>query len=36
MRPAHGVDGCPTCGLACNSSRGNRAIQGPVRTSRDW
>ncbi len=23
-RPAHGVEGCPTCGLKCNSSRGNR------------
>ena len=31
-RPAHGVkqpdgsEGCPTCGLKCNSSRGNRAM----------
>ncbi len=31
-RPAHGVkqpdgtEGCPTCGIKCNSSRGNRAL----------
>lgn len=23
-RPAHGVEGCPTCKVKCNSSRGNR------------
>lgn len=36
MRPAHGVDGCPTCGLACNPARGNRAPAAKVRCSRDW
>jgi hypothetical protein len=25
-RPAHGVDGCPTCHVPCNSSRGNKQI----------
>lgn len=25
-RPAHGVEGCPTCGIKCNSSRGNRQL----------
>lgn len=25
-RPAHGVDGCPTCYVKCNSSRGNKEL----------
>jgi hypothetical protein len=25
-RPAHGVEGCDTCGIKCNSSRGNRQL----------
>lgn len=25
-RPAHGVDGCPTCKVKCNSSRGNKQL----------
>lgn len=25
-RPAHGVAGCPTCKVKCNSSRGHRAL----------
>jgi hypothetical protein len=25
-RMAHGVAGCETCGLKCNSSRGNKAM----------
>lgn len=25
-RPAHGIEGCPTCHVKCNSSRGNRAL----------
>lgn len=25
-RPAHGIDGCPTCKLKCNSSRGHRRL----------
>ena len=25
-RPAHGIDGCPTCYVKCNSSRGNRQL----------
>lgn len=24
-RPAHGIEGCDTCSLKCNSSRGNKA-----------
>lgn len=30
-RPAHGVEGCETCGVKCNSSRGNRALAVEVR-----
>jgi hypothetical protein len=36
MRPAHGVDGCPTCGRACNQSRGNREGLPELKTSQDW
>lgn len=25
-RPAHGIEGCPTCKLKCNSSRGHRRL----------
>lgn len=25
-RPAHGIKGCPTCHVKCNSSRGNKAL----------
>jgi len=25
-RPAHGVEGCPTCHVPCNSSRGNKRL----------
>lgn len=25
-RPAHGVEGCPTCQIPCNSSRGNKQL----------
>lgn len=25
-RPAHGVQGCATCGIKCNSSRGNKEL----------
>lgn len=25
-RAAHGVEGCPTCGIKCNSSRGNKQL----------
>jgi 5-methylcytosine-specific restriction endonuclease McrA len=38
MRPAHGTNGCPSCGRRCNQDRGN----GPpppaphVEHSRDW
>lgn len=30
-RPAHGVEGCPTCEVKCNSSRGNRLIANAIR-----
>ncbi|WP_433233750.1 hypothetical protein [Actinomadura nitritigenes] len=36
MHPAHGVNGCPTCGRKCNQSRGNRPHLPPSSTSRDW
>lgn len=35
LRPAHGVEGCSTCGRKCNSSRGTRPVAPPVR-SRNW
>jgi hypothetical protein len=25
-RPAHGIEGCPTCHIPCNSSRGNKQL----------
>lgn len=33
--PAHGVNGCPTCGRRCNSEKGDRQAAA-FRTSRDW
>lgn len=37
LRPAHGVNGCATCGLRCNQSRGDgRATATPARRSRQW
>ena len=30
-RPAHGVDGCPTCKVKCNSSRGNKQLAMHIR-----
>jgi hypothetical protein len=30
-RPAHGVSGCPTCKVKCNSSRGNRALANQIK-----
>jgi len=46
VAPAHGVEGCPTCGRRCNQSRGtgqpSRAHAGrararpPFPTSRPW
>lgn len=30
-RPAHGVAGCPTCHVKCNSSRGNRLLGNAIR-----
>ena len=30
-RPAHGIDGCPTCHVKCNSSRGNRQLGNQIR-----
>lgn len=37
LRPAHGVQGCPTCGRKCNSARGNGGRRRPaLRTSRKW
>ncbi len=29
-RPAHGVAGCPTCYVKCNSSRGNRQLANQI------
>ncbi|MFF7180150.1 HNH endonuclease [Streptomyces sp. NPDC008121] len=33
--PAHGVNGCPTCGRKCNGEKGDRAAPRLI-TSRDW
>ena len=30
-RPAHGIEGCPTCQIKCNSSRGNREFAMAIR-----
>lgn len=30
-RPAHGIEGCPTCHVKCNSSRGNRQLANQIR-----
>lgn len=30
-RPAHGIEGCPTCHVKCNSSRGNKALGNAIR-----
>ncbi|MDR7278923.1 HNH endonuclease [Catenuloplanes atrovinosus] len=35
LAPAHGVNGCPTCGEKCNQAKGNRTVSKPVR-SRNW
>lgn len=36
MAPAHGVHGCPTCGVKCNQSRGNRLVVSRRKNSVDW
>ena len=36
LRPAHGVEGCPTCGRKCNSARGNRMPTPASNPSRNW
>jgi hypothetical protein len=36
MRPAHGVNGCPTCGRKCNQERGTRAVASMYRPALDW
>lgn len=35
-RAAHGVNGCPVCGRACNQERGNRPGLPSPRRSRRW
>lgn len=35
LLPAHGVNGCPTCGEKCNQVKGNGTLTRPVR-SRSW
>lgn len=36
LRPAHGVDGCPTCGKKCNQSKGGKTGKPTFTTSRAW
>lgn len=37
IRPAHGANyPCPTCGRKCNTERGARPPQQPLRTSKAW
>ena len=35
LAPAHGVNGCPTCGEKCNQLKGNKTLTKPIR-SRAW
>lgn len=35
LAPAHGVNGCPTCGEKCNQIKGAGTLTKPVR-SRSW
>lgn len=38
--PAHGTDGCPTCGRKCNQEKGSQTLAefqaGQLKTSVDW
>jgi hypothetical protein len=36
LRPAHGVNGCPTCGKKCNQVKGAKNGQPNIATSRRW
>jgi hypothetical protein len=36
MRPAHGIEGCPTCGRKCNQSKGAKSGLPPQKNSRAW
>lgn len=36
MRPAHGVDGCPTCRRKCNQSKGAKTVLPAPKSSRAW
>ncbi|TDE18871.1 hypothetical protein E1295_48070 [Nonomuraea mesophila] len=36
LRPAHGVNGCPTCGRKCNQAKGNKPGRPASPTSRAW
>jgi 5-methylcytosine-specific restriction endonuclease McrA len=35
LAPAHGVNGCPTCGEKCNQVKGNGTLTRPI-SSRSW
>lgn len=35
-RPAHGVAGCPTCGVKCNQSRGAAPLEDEYTPKLEW
>lgn len=35
-RPAHGVEGCPTCGRKCNQERGAKPAEQVWKPRHDW
>lgn len=36
LRRAHGVTKCPTCGRACNQSKGDKQLPPAPKASRAW
>ena len=36
LQPAHGVEGCPTCGARCNGDKGNKPMSEVLITTEDW
>ncbi|WP_157520881.1 hypothetical protein [Herbidospora daliensis] len=36
LKPAHGWQGCPTCGRKCNQEKGTKPGRPPFPTSRSW
>lgn len=36
LAPAHGVDGCPTCGRKCNQEKSDKLVWSVPQHSRAW